>query len=278
MTPSAPAPRSPSVGWREVPPLRPVPAPAPTASGAPLTVRQAAVVPDLGGDVWRAAVEAAERAFGRPGVSAGEGDHRRWTAGPSHGRRRQARVVSVGVAGGVRVEVEAIRPRPRPWSTAVTLVCVPVSVVVASVLAGRTASLNEWAAAAGLAAVPAVVAVWAAAVEWSRSLADLGRVRRVLAAVERASWRAQAVWVEAHEVSEDPDGPGHEIDPPFDLGPAEWLALDEMDGLLDARPARPAPTGLRRARRTVERATADPRPPPEGFSEWRPDARTVRSG
>ena len=238
------------------------------------------MVPDVSDGVWHAAVEAAERAFWGAGVGAGHGDHRLWTSGTSR-RLRRARVTTAGVAGGVRVEVEEVRPRPRPWVLAVALVCVPSAVVVAVVLLSRASSLAEWAVVGALVAVPGVVAVWAAAVEWARSLAVLRRVRAVLAAVERAAWDERAVWVEAQEVDAHgtSDAPPEPDALPQDVGPAEWLGLDEIEGLLGARPARVAPVDLRRSRRAVGRATAERRDPvPEGFSEWRPDPRPAASG
>ena len=270
-----------AAGWREIPPLQALPEPTPRVLRAPLAVRRAVVVPDLEDGVWAESVAAAERAFGRAGTHAGGGDDRRWTAAPTR-RQSEVRLSTSGVAGGVRVEIEHVRPRPRPWVAAAVWLCLPAAVVVASVLAGRAASLAEWSVVAGLLAVPAAVAVWVGAVEWARSLTVLRRVRRVLQAAERAAWQSQARWVETHEMPPD-DGPFVEpeaewVDPALGLNPGHWLALDELDGLRDAQPARVAPQDLRRARRTVERATALRRAPiPEGFAEWRPTAPAWRS-
>lgn len=190
-------------------------------------------------------------------------------------------MTSEEVAGGTRIQVEHIRPGPRPWLAAISWLCVPAAGVVAAVLSGRAATLDDWAVVAGLLAVPVIAGIGLAVAEWSRSLAVLQCVRRVLTEVDRAAWRARAVWVEAHEIpaetwAPDFDGLDTTLDlRPLDLGPGEWLALEEWDGLADARPARVAPHDLRRARRVVERATADRRDAiPEGFAEWRPTPTT----
>ena len=266
-----------ATGWREIPPPQARPAPVPRALRAPLAVRGAVVLPDLEPDVWAEAVVAAERVFGRAGVLAGAGDHRRWTAGPAAGRRTQARMSADGVAGGVRVEVEHVRAGPRPWPAAACWLCAPAAAVVAVVLSGRAASLAEWGVVAVLGVAPAVLAVWIGAAEWTRSLAVLRNVRRVLAATEQAAWQARAVWVEAHDAGEDD---GRDVEPeaialPPVSGPGLWLDLDEIDGLAGARPAppvarRPRPPSARADRSTADRDASWRGAAPEGFADWRP--------
>ena len=265
-----PAPSSASgAGWREVPP-RAQPPPAVTLR-APRAVYRGVVVPELGDAAWDQAAAAAERAFRCAGVLGGAGDNREWAAALARGR---ARLWTTGVAGGVRVEAEHVRPRPRPWGAAAAWLCLPAAAVAAAVLAGRPARLDDWSVVAALLAAPAVVAVWAGVAEWARSLTALRRVRYVLGVAERAAWQAQARWVEAYEAApENAESDVLPVEPPG-LGPSEWLAAEELDGLGGARPTR-VELPPRHARRVVARATAEPRAPaPEGFAEWQPTAPT----
>ena len=132
----------------------------------------------------------------------------------------------------------------------------------------------EWLAPLALVGLPVGVAVLVRAAEWIRLGATRWRIRRVLrvdVSEEPAAAPTEALWAETLEVDDEPE-PTRAI-LPQNIGLAEWLTAEEVEGLVDARPARIAPENLRRAHRVVARATAERRGGvllPDGFSEWRP--------
>ena len=233
------------------------------------------MVPALGAEPWSQAVATAERVFQRVGVEQRDGEARVWTAAPAR-RRSQVRLVATGATEGVRVEVAHLRPEPRPWVAAAAWLFVPAAAVVGAVLSGRAAGPAEWAIVASLLAAPLLMAVGVGVAEWTQSLLALRRVRRVLGATEQAARRAQ--WPEAHKT--DPDDRADDgllTLPSTGLEPSRWLGSDEIEGLIEACPALVPPDALRRARRTVERRTAErgvadavAPPLPDGSAEWSP--------
>ncbi len=283
---STPSPLPEGAGWRVLPSTRADLAADALTRTAPSAVRRSVVVPEWGDRAWGAAVAAVERAFETRGVETGTPDERRWTAVIGRG------LVTLGTAwvpGGSRLTLERTWGPRRPWLLALALVCEPTAFLALLVMAGREVGFDELGAVLALALVPVVGIVWRAAWEWARALRTLRAIGQVLERAERVGWAEAVVWVDAVETDGGRLGAAEaaQMDEtlPGPARPSEWLSDDEVEGLVEARPARVTPADLRRARRVVARATAERRPPahtptaepvpddvPDGFAEWRPSA------
>ncbi|WP_412068412.1 hypothetical protein [Rubrivirga sp. IMCC43871] len=233
---------------------------------APRTVRREIRLETLHPDVWDAATAAAERAFGRPGVTAGTRAAPRWTAGPTRGRSEIA-LWGDADRDGVRLVAEHIRPESRPYVLMSVFLCIPIGVLAAVVLSARTATLEEWAVVVSLLAVPFVVAVWVGAAAWGQTLLAGRRLRRVMAVAARAARTADPALTadEAEaEAWDDAPEPTVALDALPPVGPSEWLTAEEMASLtrrdVRVRQARVV------AQATAERQRAAPVAP--SAAEW----------
>ena len=277
-------------GWRVLPPSQADLEADALARTAPSAVRRSVIVPEWGDRAWGAAVAGVERAFETRGVEDGTPGARRWQAVLGRGL---VTMETAWVPGGSRLTLERTWGPRRPWLLALALVCEPTALMALFVMAGREVTFDELGAVVALALVPTVGIVWRSAWEWMRALRAVRTIRRVLDRAERVGWAEAVVWVDAVETDGGRQGAveaAHVEALPQAVGPARWLSDDEVEGLIDARPAVVTKAYLRRARRVVERATAERRPPahaaptpaaspaselpddvPEGFAEWQPD-------
>ena len=257
-------------GWREVP-EPPIPTVRPGGRRAPRVGQWAARLSGVDTARWTAAVAEAERVFGSRGLHEDTASGRLWSLLTA--RRRVLLHAEERPDEAILTVTVAWSP-PRPWVVALAWLCLPTAVVTAVVLFSRPSAAAEWLAPLALVGLPVGVAVLVRAAEWIRLGATRWRIRRVLrvdVSEEPAAAPTEALWAETLEVDDEPE-PTRAI-LPQNIGLAEWLTAEEVEGLVDARPARIAPENLRRAHRVVARATAERRGGvllPDGFSEWRP--------
>ncbi|WP_412060512.1 hypothetical protein [Rubrivirga sp. IMCC45206] len=198
---------------------------------APRTVRREIRLEALHPDVWVAATMAAERAFGRSGVTAGTLAAPRWTAGAVRGRSEIA-LWGDPDRDGVRLVAEHVRPESRSYVLTSALLCLPIGVLAAVVIGARTATPEEWAVVGALLAFPVVVAVWVGAVAWGKNWLAARRLRRVMAAAARTARTADPALAAAErEAWDDAPEPAVALDALPPVGPSEWLTAEEMASL-----------------------------------------------
>lgn len=256
-------------GWREVaepdgPMLRP-------RIRTPRVGRWAVRLSTLDTARWTAAVEEVERVFGSRGLHEDTATGRLWSLVTP---QRRVLLHAEERPGQAVLAVTVAWSPPRPWVTALSWLCLPTAFVTTVLLLARPSATVEWLVPLALVSLPVAAVVLVRAAQWARLGATRWRIRRLLrvdAAETPAPVPTEALWAETMEVDDEPE-PSRAL-LPQDIGTAEWLTADEVEGLIDARPARIAPQDMRRAHRVVARATAERRGSvllPDGFSEWRP--------
>ena len=257
-------------GWREVP-EPPIPTVRSGCRRAPRVGRWTARLSRVDQARWTAAVAEAERVFASRGLHEDTASGRLWSLVTP---RRRVLLHAEERPDEATLMVTVAWSPPRPWVAALAWLCLPTALVTTVVLLSRPSATAEWLAPLALVGLPVAVAVLVRAAEWIRLGATRWRIRRLLrvdASEEPAPVPSEALWADAMEVDDEPE-PTRAI-LPQNIGLAEWLTAEEVEGLVGARPARIAPEDLRRAHRVVARATAERRRGvllPDGFSEWRP--------